>query len=512
MKKRIGLTTLFALCSCGNHEVAGGSTVETDNAVTLQVSYADGKPASGATARIRPTWFVADTAVPTPSSFYSRDVQADSQGWIRCRNLGTGAYTVEITSKGTGAFAQFERLDTLKSDSIGTISLKPLGSIAGNIELPSGTPYAWIQIYGMDRVVKTDSAGFFSMDSLPPAAIHIRAVASQQASVIANDIVEVHSGYSWNIGIISPPTIATEDPLTWRYSQHVDAGILFSEWMQPISSPTVGYLRLDSSNFDFSQAMSDGRDLRFFDESGNRMIYQRARWNANLKTALIRIRIAELAPMSKIEMRWGCIGAIDPGSDGLWEGVPDSVIAELNSVLVGDFENGTLQSNLLPPVSPHSWYLIPQDTTVHMVPSTDHALSAIQPTPDRAGSAFHITSSGSPFKWALLGLKLDQGIPRNFEHLDSVVFWVRGQGNYQFGFENLSDNGGKAVFADSLDSVWTRKCIRPRDFLPGDGVSGNLGWENIQHSVTNLSFFAYGDVDFWLDDIRIYGLNRDDLQ
>ncbi|OIP44441.1 MAG: hypothetical protein AUK31_09365 [Fibrobacteres bacterium CG2_30_45_31] len=502
------------LYSCGNRDVAGGSTVETDNAISVQVFLSDGKPASKAIARIRPAWSVADTATKQIASLYARDLQADSLGQIRCEDLAIGTYALEVQSAGVGAFIQFEHRDTISREILNDVSLKLLGSIEGQVELPMGTQYAWIQVYGLDRVVKTDSSGNFSLDSLPPSALHIRAITGKQVSVIADDLVQVHSGYSWNVGTLSAASIYTEDPLTWRYSQSIEVDSLFSDWMLPLSNPTVGFLRLDSTNFDFSQAMDDGRDLRFFDEFGNRLVYERASWNANLKTAFIRIRIAGLSLSSQIEMRWGCDGAVDPGDAGLWEGVADSVVEELYTVLVGDFEDGSLQSNLQAPIAPHFWYLIPQDTNVNMSPSSDSALLALQLAGSgRSGTAFHITSTGPSYKWALLGLNLYKENARNFDHLDSVVFWVRGTGYYEFAFENLLDsNGGKAVFSDSLDTVWTRKCVRPENFMPADSISGNYGWEAIQYSVTNMSFFAFGDVDFWLDDIRIYGLNRDDLE
>jgi len=486
--------------------------VETENAVSVQIFLTDGKPASGAIARIRPVWFVGDTGTNPASTSFSIDLLADSLGWVRCEKLPAGSYALEVQSRGLGAYVQFERRDSTIQDSLSTVSLKPLGSLVGKVILPLDAPYAWIQFYGLDRVVQTNSQGLFQLDSLPPAILHIRAVTAQQASVIADALVQIHADYSWDVGTLPAASIHTEDPSLWRYTQSLSVNSLISDWMLPLADTTVGFLRLDSTNFDFSQAMPDGRDLRFFDEYGNRLVYQRALWNADSQRAVIRIQLPGISLSAKIQMQWGNLGAVDPGSMGLWDGVADSIVLELYTVHVEDFETITLQAKLAAPISPHTWYLFPQDTSVHVIPKEGSVISGIQAADfGRSGNAFHISSTAPTYKWALLGLNLDT-VPKDFAHLDSVVFWVRGTGTYQFAFEGLYDGGGKAVFSDSLDSVWTRKCVRPQDFLPGDNISGNIGWKALRHAVTNMSFFAIGNVDFWLDDIRIYGLNRDDLK
>lgn len=506
------LIIIALLFSCGGRDVAGGSTVETDNAVSVQIVLTDGKPASGAVAHIRPVWFVADTGTTSTVASYARDLQADSLGWIRCDSLPIGSYILEVKNQGLGAYVQFERHDSTSMDSLSTVSLKPLGSIEGKVVLPAGAPYAWIQIYGLDRVVQTDSLGAFRVDSLPSAILHIRAVTAQQASVIADALVQVHSDYSWDIGILPAASIYTEDPSLWRYTRSLTVNALISDWMLPAADTTIGFLRLDSTNFDFAQTMADGRDLRLFDNDGNRLVHQRAYWNPELKRAVIRIRLSEMHLISMVEARWGCDGAVDPGSAGLWDGMADSLVQELYTVPVEDFETISLQSDLPAPISPHTWYLIPQDTAVHVIPKEGSVISGIQAAGfGRSGNAFHVNSTAPSYKWALFGLNVDT-VPKDFTYMDSVVFWVRGSGNYQFAFERLYDGGGKAVFSDSLDSVWTRKCVRPQDFLPGDSISGNIGWKALRPAVTNMSFFAMGNVDFWLDEIRIYGLNRDDLK
>lgn len=512
MKLLLGLLLISIFIGCSKRDVAGGSTVETDNAVSVRIFLSDGKPAASALARVRPSWAVADTATMEFSPHYTLDYLADSNGWVHLENLPKGNYSIEVLRNGMGSFSHFERRDTLSSESLSAIQLKPLGSIQGQVNLPEGSIYAYVQVYGLDRIVKTDSLGKFVLDSLPPAPLHLRAIASEQASIISDDIIQVRSAYAMDVGTIADASIYSEDPLTWRYSKTIPTSRLFSDWMMPISTPSVGFLRLDSTNFDFSEAMPDGRDIRLFDEDGNRLIYQRANWDSERKTALLRVRILDLSPMTLIQLQWGCTGAVEPGFEGLWEGISDSVKQELYTVDIDDFETVSLESNLPAPITTQSWFLLPQDTNVYTVPSSDSAISGIESAGlGRSGNAFHYRAVGLTTRWGLLGLKIDT-VPRNLAHIDSLVFWIRGTGRYQFALENLNNGVAKAIYEGTIDSLWTRKCVRPQDFIDGDNVGGNAGWDEVKDSITNLSFFVFGNSEIWIDDIRIYGINRDDLK
>jgi len=514
MTRNIWLVCWFALliASCSNKQTAGGSTVETENAVAFQVLTEAGKPAANALVKVRPSWFVLDTNTQDSLGEGSLDATTDSKGWVRCQGLPVGDYVVEVRGNGVGALSSFFHGDTSKQESLVDLTLKPYGHIRGMVVLPDSAKHAWLQIFGVHRMVQTDSAGRFTLDSLPPGVLHLRAIEHGQESQLAEDFVLVRSEYVWDIGTLPEATLYSEDPLAWRHSLNIPVDSLVSDWMLPLTDPSVLTLRLDSNNFDFSQAMKDGRDLRMFDATGNRLIIQRAFWNQTERFAVVRVKLSNVPLTSELELRWGCQGALDPGSEGLWEGIADSLQQEENSVLVGNFESGTMATNLPSPISPHNWYLIPQDTTVTMTPIRDSAVQGIQAAGlGRSGNAYHIITNAPSFKWALLGTVLNT-VPKNFSALDSVVFWVRGSGKYSFSLESLVDSGGKALYNDTLDTAWTKKCIRPSDFLAGDSTGGNVGWNVIRQRITNLSLFVVGVSDFWVDDIRIYGVNRDDLK
>lgn len=54
--------------------------------------------------------------------------------------------------------------------------------------------------------------------------------------------------------------------------------------------------------------------------------------------------------------------------------------------------------------------------------------------------------------------------------------------------------------------------IRPQDFNSPSIVGNNVGWEAVRNRVTNLTFLVAGGSELWLDDIRLYGIDGNDLK
>jgi hypothetical protein len=186
----------------------------------------------------------------------------------------------------------------------------------------------------------------------------------------------------------------------------------------------------------------------------------------------------------------------------VWRNIPDSQKLALNSVLVDDFEHGKHES-LLPNAG--TWYAFTDDSKQASAPSLE------ADTLGRSGTVAHIFYSGTK-SLLLMGLAL--GGRWNLRSLDSIVFWTRGTGTVSPTLENLdSATGGKAWTHLALDSTkWTRIRIRPTDFDTADNVAGNVGWNAVRYRVTNLTFIVNGGRDLYLDDIRMYGVDRDDFQ
>ncbi len=505
------IAPLLVLISCTSPDRAGGgSSVETENVITATVLNQQGKPAIGANVQVRASWYLPESFSDSKSISFERDLITDSKGRFECVGLPLGNYVIEVLSDGQGAIVDFIHQDTSKQTQLPRINTSFYGSMIGRVLLPSNVASATLRIFGTERIAQTDSTGFFSIDSIPAGALRIRATVEDSLNAIAEALVLVRSGAQVNIGSLPDLQESFEDPFIWRYTRLLRVDSLFSDWMQPTPNQTVAIVRLDSNSFDFSEAMTNGHDLRFYDSQGFAMEYQMTHWDTDASKAIFYVRIPSISNTETIEMRWGCPGAIDRSSSKLWEGLPDSLALEYTSVLVGNFEYKSALTTLPSPIPATYWYLFTQDSTVIYNP-TDW-VEGIEPRDDSfGGNALHLTYTATDNKWFFLGASLDSE-PRDFSSLDSIVFWLKGDGRVAVTMDNLGESGGKAVYNDTLSSTWTRYRITPSDFIPADQIGGNIGWNAVKDSITNISFFVSSGSDFWIDDVRIYGLNRDDLK
>ncbi len=500
------------IVACGQRDVAGGSTVETENAFSVFLTDSTGKPLENVEAKARPSWYVASATAIDSSDDLVWVLHSDIHGRIDLSSLPEGSYGLEILGSKVAAFLSIGVTDSVVEKDRDTVVLGNYGRIIGKVDLPLNASFAWIQIYGLDRVVQSDAAGNFVFDSLPPGELHFRAVTDNASDIIAEVKISVTAGVSASVGTLPAPNLDTEDLATWKFHRKLAVGSLLSDWMLPMESTAMGFVRLDSTDTLWVGASANGSDLRIADAEGNRMVFGVALWDSLHRQAVVRVRLDGMDLDDSLTLYWGKPGTLNAQSNELWAGVPDSARLQWYSLDIADFEAKSMLSNLPAPISRHYLYLVVQDTNVRTVPLPDAAVEGIVLADSgRAGYAYHLQTTSTLGHWGLLGINLDT-IPKNLSHLDSIVFWVRGSGEYSVGLESLLDYGGKTLYNDTLTAQWTRKCLRPQDFVPGDSIGGNIGWELVRYRITNLSFFAKGNSDFWLDDIRVFGWNRDDLK
>lgn len=504
------LFVLYAGCARTD---TSGNTMETENSIAVRVTSYNGQPAARVQATVRPLWYLADTAGSDLTNDQIRNLTTDEGGRLLIEDLPPGRYVLHLYTENTASLLEFNIPTDIEYNN-NTLELKPKGVIEGLVSLPDSASYAWIQVHGLNIAVRTDSLGRFQINNLPAGSLQVIAWTPQSPSAIGSQLVVVNASETIDLGSLPPPTLAEEDPSTWRYSLELPVDSLVSEWMKPIQSPTVLTLRLNANNFTFAQALSDGRDLRIEDAAGRPVLFDRVRWDSSKQLAVIHLRLGNLADTSRsFTIRWGRMGAVDPGRTAVWNGLSDSLRLALNSVFVDDFERRSSRTALPPPIPSSWWFTRRSDSaSVNPEPGSDF-LPALQPAgAGRSGQALRIGYQATGLQWILVGTTLGTG-PHSLAVLDSIVFWVRGTGNYSVSLENnSSEPWGKAWVHGDLDTLWTRVCVRPAlDFMPGDSSGGNIGWESVMDSITNLSFFGTNGQELWLDDIRLHGINIDDL-
>jgi hypothetical protein len=287
----------------------------------------------------------------------------------------------------------------------------------------------------------------------------------------------------------------------------VSVDSLLPSWNHPKRVPTVATLRLDATNFDFSKADSLGSDVDVATEDSAPVPFATVFWDKRAKRARLHVRIdtSLLGSDARFLVRWGRTPRTRSNPTAVWMGIPDSQKLEINSVLVDDFEHGSMR-NLLP--VPQTWYTGTSDSGK----ISWFALGAAGAK--RTGTALGIAYSANAItgQYALMGTAMGPGI-YSLRSLDSLVFLARGNGSFYPSFDHVvSRRGYKARTKVSIDSAWRRVRVRPVDFDTTVDASGNIGWSKIRDSVTNLTFMISGNGELWVDDIRIHGIDRDDLR
>jgi len=286
----------------------------------------------------------------------------------------------------------------------------------------------------------------------------------------------------------------------------------------PVKDPVVATLRLDSSKFDFAGTLKDGDALSIVGIGDKPLPFEVVFWDPARAQGRLRVRIdsAQRLPGSRLEVRSGAHASNLASSDAVWAGIPQGQKLTWTSVLVDDFEGGSLLHNRLPNSS--FWY------QGGFLPASGLASNVN----GRAGASLHLACTigqcdNSP---ALLGATLLANTPRGFRSLDSLEVWTRGSGRIWITLESLdsiqmgrmqrghldSIQPRRAWTSRTLDSSWHRWSIRPSDFDPPDGKAGNVGWTALRDSVNYLTFSLEKGSDVWIDDIRLHGILAEDLK
>lgn len=281
---------------------------------------------------------------------------------------------------------------------------------------------------------------------------------------------------------------------------------LLEGWNRPAEGPTIAVLRLDSSHLDFARTSASGRDLRVEAFDSTPIPFRIVYWDRDAALGRIQVRLEERWQRagSRIRLRWGLADSAAADSGAVWRDIPESRRLDLNSVLVGDFEQNSLLS-LLP--HPGSW------TTHSGGTATISPPAVVAAGAGREGRALQVAFEAPILTgWALAKVPLGPAA-YNLRSLDSIVFWARGTNSIlTIAFDHQGSADRKAWTRVDPDSTWRRFAIRPSDLDSATGNGGNVGWSGVRDSVTHLSFFVAQGSEIRLDDIRLHGIDRGDLR
>ena len=506
---------LAILFACSSSEMAGGTT-ETENAfadtsakVVIQV-FSGSEQASRVAYRVLPSWYIADTTGKIADDDYIYRGEASKDGKILIENHQKGDYTIQIGDGDSVLVYQYSLNKLSEKFIVEKALLSANGSVKGWISVPEGAPYAWVHVPGIGRVVKTDSLGNFFFKNMPIGKVALKAWDTENDNLIAATEVDIPSNDTLDLGHVEAP-----NELIVKKTMKLNPSSLISSWMRPIQAPYVLVLRLDSTNFNFDEALSDGSDIHLRNHDGDELPMQIDSWDSARQSASINILIEDLndttAPWV---LEWGEIYNPPQKQVNVWKDISDSLWYELNTVEVFHFDSASTYNDLPSPLRKHSWYIQLHETdsvntdsvTVTTMNATEHLQKDTQ---GRSGLVVHYEYDETYPSFAVIGTRLTN-TTHDWSRLDSIVAWVRGDGDIEIILENFSfDKNYKASYKTQAYSKWTRLVVRPEDF---NTVHRDYhGWDATRDKITHFSLFAYNGTEIWLDNVRLYGINRDDF-
>ncbi|WP_173383166.1 hypothetical protein [Fibrobacter succinogenes] len=123
----------------------------------------DGTPAAYAAVALRPAAMMAENYV-VQNKMVDSEIRADEQGKFTMNWPARGNYRLTVVSDGSA----FSKVFTAKElPDLDTIKLSATASISSKVTLRSSAEYAWVGIYGLDVLVKTNNVGAYVLPNVP---------------------------------------------------------------------------------------------------------------------------------------------------------------------------------------------------------------------------------------------------------------------------------------------------------------------------------------------------------
>jgi hypothetical protein len=305
--------------------VAGSEIGNPTVAISGTALYPDGRPAGGASVMLRRQEFLAEdkgmrllSSMSKPGlskvSVSLANAFTDSRGHFRIDSVDAGDYRIEINDgQSQGVILDFPlHVESRKDTVLTPDSLRAMGTVQGVVQwdAPPLSPFVAL-VYGMDRVAIVDQVtGKFTINQLPPGTYTFK-VGCLGRDCLSKEVenVEIGAGEFKALDTITLSSFAAEDYKQWAKSARLainttptGAGVAETIANFPL------LVRLDGSNFDFSQADARGRDIRFAGATGRHLHFDIERWDAAGKKAEIWVQVDSVYgndDSQAITMLWG---------------------------------------------------------------------------------------------------------------------------------------------------------------------------------------------------------------
>ena len=507
--KLLYLATLGLIAACTTSNDSAGNTTEIENAIAIRI-YDGEEPAAMVRYQVLPSWYVADPSDTTNAINYTYEGTTDSAGWAYIDGHQNGSYTINFIKGNSSIVLQYTLNNLHHEYVLDSVQLAATGAVKGLVDLPDSASFAWVAIQGLNMVVKTDTLGQFIITKVPQGNITVSAWDADYSYSIGQASTTIAENDTTDLGLIENPNKKLP-----KNSMRIMPSDLISDWMRPLSFPTVLVLRLTEDNFNFKKAAKDGSDIRLYDGSGNLVPFEIDGWDATINSAVLNIRVESATDTVRPWLlKWGDKDAAKLKDVKVWKGLSDSLVSALNSVEILNFETGDAYNDIPAPMVKHEWYIQPHNGATISDTLTADKMNGIEKADSTifGKKMLHVQySAGTKGQYVVIGTRIAEH-QHDLSRLDSVEVWVKGDGDFEVILETIveSDTNYKTSYIGKANKQWTRVAIKPEDFGSPDNKDYH-GWDITRNKITRFTIFVYNGKDVWIDNVKMYGINVDDL-
>jgi len=305
------LSMMLLNCLNNTQQITGGSTNTTNAEVSGKIVHQNSSRAGNTLVFLIP----ADYA---PIDSVSEDVAVlkdttDSTGKYSFKNVSAGDYSLEavhIVQK-TRFYISIPDVDSSYSDSTRLDTLKPAVKIT--VQVPDSLDSGFVYLAGTVGCVSKVEGKTVVIDSVAQGRY-------PQICFIRNNSDAPVRIYK-NVNISASGSLMISEYMAWKKMAKVSINTTSDG--ADISENLIGFpllVRLDSKNFDFSVAKTDGGDLRFSKADCSPLNYQIESWNKGGSNAAVWVKIDTVYGNDSdqfIYMYWGNNSAAGLSNSGL---------------------------------------------------------------------------------------------------------------------------------------------------------------------------------------------------
>jgi hypothetical protein len=324
--------------SCSNLESVAGWGSETTNGVAACVVNADGSPAVGAIVHIRRSDFLTSAKTVAKSAVSEANALTDTNGNFEIFGIDSGAFYIEIND-GRSALLFTCTLEDHDTMELGVDTLRPYAAISGAIDSVAGPAY--VQVFGLERLVPAGPDGHFDITDLPHGDLDIR---------ISNPVMPSRPMQISHIRTVAGRTTAVSSSVNWLWSRRIYLNTAATGVAADVENVPL-LVRLDSSNFDFAQINGPAPAFMFVKEDRSPLPCEIGSFNGQAKSAAIWVALDTVYGNDTsqfITMSWndspqgqmaGAAVFDTEGYGGVWH------LDEAGSGAAGEFRDATLSGN-----------------------------------------------------------------------------------------------------------------------------------------------------------------------